>query len=261
MKKVIVPIVLMIVALTTLSFTAGKGVTLRLKPNKDKTYVIEAKSNQTTMMKIQSQTMRMTQALDTRQSFITKEISDNKVVVETKLEAVKMNMSQMGMNLTYDSENPQNNSPMIANEAKEIDKLINQPTLISYDELGHNENPADLDMNQLSSVIIELPEEELNVGSTWTCIKTQEVSDFSFNVNMTYTVTGISKKSVEVSFNGTVDSQEITGSYEGTASISPATGIVMSASLKNNISLTISEQGMTLPTTITGTTSITVVEK
>jgi hypothetical protein len=78
---------------------------------------------------------------------------------------------------------------------------------------------------------------------------------------MTYTVTGISKKNVEVSFNGTVDSQEITGSYEGTASISPATGIVMSASLKNNISLTISEQGMTLPTTITGTTSITVVEK
>jgi predicted DNA binding CopG/RHH family protein len=261
MKRLSLIAIVMVFALTALSFTAGKGVSLRLKPNQNKTYVIESKSNQTTLMKVQSQTMRMSQTIEARQTFITKEVSENKVVVETQLEAIKFNMSQMGMNLTYDSENPQSTSPMLANQASEFDKLINKPTLVSYDELGHNEDPADIDMNQLSNIIIELPEEELNVGSTWTCVKTQDISEYSINVNMTYTVTGISKKSVEVSFVGTVDAQEITGTYEGTASISPVTGLVMSCSVKNNISLTVSEQGMTLPVTVSGTSTITVVEK
>ena len=78
---------------------------------------------------------------------------------------------------------------------------------------------------------------------------------------MTYTVTGINKKEVNVSFTGTIDSDIVSGSYEGTSTISQKTGIVMSSSIKNNISMTISEQGFTIPVTISGTNTVSVEEK
>ena len=56
--------------------------------------------------------------------------------------------------------------------------------------------------------------------------------------------------------NGNV--ADISGTYEGTASIDPQTGIMMSNSQKQNISMTISEQGMNIPMTIVGNTTVEV---
>ena len=214
MKKVIIPIVLLVVALTALSFTAGKGITLRLRPQKGATYEIESKTSQTTVMKIQGQTIRSTQTVDGRQTLNVKEVSDSQNVFETQIKAVKMAVSTMGMTFTYDSDHPESNSPMIADQASEIEKILNKPTTVTYNELGYNANQDDLEMSQLGNVIIELPEEELQVGSQWNYVKTQSVSDFEIKINMTFTVTSISKKSVDVSFAGTIDSKDITGSYE-----------------------------------------------
>ena len=261
MKKVIFPIVLMLVALTTLSFTAGEGITLRLNPQKGKVYVINSKSTQTTVMKVQDQSMRSNQTVEARQTFSAKEVSTNKNVFDTKIEAIKMVVSMMGMNLTYDSDHPENTSPIIADQAGEINKILNKPTTLTYNKLGQNSNPNDLDMSQLSNVIIELPEEEVHVGSQWSYVKSQNISNYDVSVNMTYTVTGISKKSVDVSFTGTINSRDVSGTYSGTASINPQTGIVMSSTIKNDISATILEQDFVIPTTITGTTTISVKEQ
>ena len=261
MKKVIVPLVLMIVALTTLSFTAGKGVTLRLHPTKGQSFVINSKTNQTTTMKIQGHSMSSIQKVETSQSFSAKNVSDNNIMFETQIDAIKMAVTTMGMTLNYDSSNPQNNSPLIADQAREFDAVIKHPTNVTYDELGHTKELDDNDMSQLSNVIIELPKNEINVGSQWTHVKTQEVNESDVNINMTYTVTGISKKNVDVSFTGTIDNKDVTGTYNGTASINAQTGIVMSCSMENNVSATVSEQGMTIPITIKGTTTITVKEQ
>lgn len=261
MKKVIIPIVLMLVALTTLSFTAGKGITLRLNPTKGKTYVIDSKTNQTTTMKIQGHAMNSIQKMDMKQSFSAKEVSNNSITLSTQIDAIKMSVTTMGVTLNYDSENPQNNSPMIANQAQEFDAIIKKPTYVTYDALGHLTEADDNDMSQLSNVIIELPEEELSVGSQWTFLKTQEIGDFDVSVNMIYTVTAISKKSVDVSFTGTIDAKDISGTYNGTASINAQTGIIMTCSLENNVSATVSDQGMEIPLTITGTATISVKEQ
>ena len=261
MKKVLVPIVLLVVALTTLSFTAGKGVTLRLSPTKGQSYVINSKTNQTTTMKIQGRSMSSIQAVESHQTFSTKEVSDNSIIFETQIDAIKMSYTTMGMTFNYDSDNPQNNSPMIADQTQKFDGIIKKPTDVSYDELGRLAVADDNDMSQLSNVIIELPEEELNVGSQWNCVKNQEISDSEVNINMTYTVTNISKKTVEVSFTGTIESQDITGTYSGTATISAQTGIIMSASIENKVSTTVSQQELEIPVTITGTTTINVKEQ
>ena len=251
----------MLVALTTLSFTAGKGITLRLNPTKGKTYVIDSKTNQTTTMKIQGHSMNSIQKVEMKQTFSAKEVSNNSITLSTQIDAIKMAVTTMGMTLNYDSENPQSNSPMIADQAQEFDAIIKKPTDVTYDALGHLTEADDNDMSQLSNVIIELPEEELSVGSQWTFLKTQEIGDFDVSVNMIYTVTAISKKSVDVSFTGTIDAKEISGTYNGTASINAHTGIVMTCTLENSMSATVSEQGMEIPITITGTATISVKEQ
>ena len=140
-----------------------------------------------------------------------------------------------------------------------MEKSLNNPVTVTYDAFGKIVgDDTDLEMNQLSNIILELPEKELTVGSKWTSKKTQSVSDTDFDVNMEYTVTAISKKSVDVSFTGGAESKEITGTYNGTASINPQTGLVMSSTTKSNVSMTINEQGMSMPITVVGTTTVEV---
>ena len=171
-----------------------------------------------------------------------------------------MTMSQMGMKFEYDSEHPEKTSPMLAGQTKEIEEKLHKPTDITYDALGKLVGDStDSSMNQLG-VIIELPESEITVGSTWTTTTTQENSGITFNADITYTVKAISKKSIDLTYTGKVNSNaaEISGTYEGTASIDPQTGIMINNSQKQNLSMTINEQGMSMPMTIVGNITVEV---
>ena len=256
-NKHIAPLLLAFFGLAALSFTTAASIQLRLKPQQDKTYTVSTKSNLMMNMEVQGQTMSQTQNMETLQYFTTKEVTDAQTVVETHVESIKMNMSQMGMKLEYDSEHPEKTSPMLKGQIQELEKSLKKPVTITYDALGKVVSDSiDLAMNQLSTVITELPEEELTVGSKWNQTKKQEVSGIPFTVNMEYTVTAITKKSVDVSFTGNVDSKEVTGSYNGTGSINSQTGLMMTSTTKSNVSMTINEQGLSIPVTMVGTTTM-----
>ena len=81
-----------------------------------------------------------------------------------------------------------------------------------------------------------------------------------FKADMTYTVKAISKKSIDLTYTGKVNGSvaEISGTYEGTASIDPQTGIMTHNSQKQNMSMTINEQGMSIPMTVVGNTTVEV---
>ena len=167
----------------------------------------------------------------------------------------------MGMKLEYDSEHPEKTSPMLAGQTKEMEKTIKKPVSITYDALGNFIIPSDsIDVfeNQMRDVVIPFPENELTVGSKWTAEKTQSISNKEITVSMEYTVTAISKKSVDVSFTGTVEAPDLTGTYNGTASINPQTGLMTNGTTKSNLSMTINEQGLSIPTTIVSTSTIEV---
>lgn len=250
---------LVFVGLATLSFTLATGTTLRLQPKQGQTYTATSKVNAMTMIEVQGQTMNMSQSIEVSQSAIAKEVTKEQSVFETQIETIKMTMSQMGMKLEYDSEHPEKTSPMLAGQTGEFEKSLKKPVTVTYDALGKIVgDDTDLDMNQLSNIIIELPENELTVGSKWTSKKSQTVSNTDFDVNMEYTVTAISKKNVDVSFTGSADSKEVTATYNGTASIDQQTGMVMSSTTKSNVSMTINEQGMSMPITVVGTSTVEV---
>ncbi len=258
----IAPALLVLVALATLSFMAKDGITLRLRPEQGKTYTLTSKANMMMMMEMQGQSMNMSQNMETRQTFTAKETSDTKSTFETQIDAMKMTISQMGMKLEYDSEHPEKASPMLAGQTQEIEKHLKKPASITYNALGYVIDSIELEMSQLGAAIVELPEEEVTVGSTWTFNKKQEVSGTEINSKMTYTVTAISKKSVDVTVSGTVESNansgEMSGTYSGTASIHPQTGLVIQSSTKSNLSMTLNEQGMSIPMTIVGNTTVEV---
>ena len=257
--KRIAPVALVFVALTTLSFMAKISISLRLRPEQGKTLTISSKANMMTMMEVQGQSMSMSQSMETRQLFTAKNVTDTQSDIETQVEAIKMTISQMGMKLEYDSEHPEKTSPMIAGQTKEFEENLNKPVTVTYDALGHLVgDTADLGMNQLSNIIIELPDMILSKGSKWNSTKTQNVNGTEFKVNMEYTVTNLSRKSVDVSFTGNIESTEVTGDYNGTASINPNTGLTTSSTTKSNISMTLNEQGMSIPVTIIGNTTVEV---
>ncbi len=263
MKKTIrkiFPAMLVLVALATLSFTAKDGVTLRLKPQQDKTYTITSKSNTMMMMEVQGQTVNQSQGMEFRQTFTPKNVTDKETLIETQVEAIKMSMSVMGQKLEYDSEQPEKTSPMLADQTQELAASIKQLATVKYDALGNVIDSLDLDMSQLGAVILQFPESEVGVGSKWSFSKEQNVSGTDINVNYTYTVTAITKKSVEVTIAGVVKgiTDDISGSYEGTASINPQTGLVTSSSMKNNISMTLSQQGLSIPVTMIVNTTVEV---
>ena len=261
MKKTLkrfAPVALVFVALATLSFMAKESVMLRLRPQQGKAYTLTSKANMMMMMEVQGQTLNQSQSMETRQSFNAKEVKDTQTTFETQIEAIKMSMSNMGMKFEYDSEHPEKTSPMLAGQTKAFDEAIKKPSTVNYDLMGKVIDSIDLEMSQLGAAIIQLPEKEVSVGSTWTLDKGQSVSGIDVNAKMTYTVTSISKKSVDVSFTGTVESTEVTGSYNGTANIDPKTGLITASTTKSNLSMTINEQGMSIPVTIVGTTTVEV---
>ena len=240
-----------------MSFMAKDSVKIRLKPQQGKTYTVTSKANMTTSMKVQGQTMNMSQVMETRQTFTPTEVSDDQSVIETQIEAIKMTLSQMGMKFEYDSEHPENTSPMIAGQTKEIEKSLKTTTTITYDALGQIVGDGDL-TNPLRDVILQLPEEELSVGSKWSSNKSQTVSDVEVIANMEYTVTAINKKSIEVSFTGNVEASLVSGSYEGTGTIDPKTGILVSSTTNTSISMTVDAEDISIPMDMEATTTVTV---
>ena len=260
MKKVqkhLTPMLLVLMGLALLSFMAKDSVTLRLHPVQGKTYTISTKATTMNLMEVQGQTINSTQTMETTQTFTVKETNDTQTVVDTKIDNMKMSVSQMGMKFEYDSDHPEKTSPMIAEQTKELSKTIKKLSTITYDAMG---NVIGEEENPLGGAIVKLPEEPISVGRTWTIDKTASVSDMDINTKMTYTVTSISKKGVELSIKGNVESNTdgVSGTYTGTATINSLTGMVMTSSTKSNLSMTISEQGLTIPVTMVGNTTVTV---
>jgi len=257
-KRNIAFILLALFGLAATSFMAATGVTLRLQPKQGTTYTVNIKANMMTMMEVQGQTMNMGQNMETRQTFTATKVTENQSTFEAQIEAIKMTLSQMGMSFTYDSEHPENTSPMLADQTKQIEQELKKIYTITYDALGIQQiDTVESTANQLESIIIELPENEVKVGSTWTSTKSMASSGIDFNVDITYTVTAISKKSVDLTYTGSINSEsdEVSGTYNGTASISTETGLITKNTQKQNISMNITQQGMSIPMTVVGTTT------
>ncbi len=255
MKKHITIILSAIIALTLVSFMANDSILLRFKPQVGKTMTCQMKSTQIMKMNVQGQSVNNNQTIESKIEMTATELTADSIFCNAKMKSMKMTQNAMGMTLTYDSEHPENNSPMLAMATKQFQEAIDKEMEIVFDPLGNILRTASDNIPSISAVY---PEEPVSVGSQWTSDNTQNISGTEMALTTTYTVTKITKKETTVSIEGVIKSDLASGSNTGSMVIDNATGLAKNSTIKTNMDLTISEQGLSIPTTITGTTTITI---
>lgn len=263
MKTKSIPLIfalIVVIGAVFMSF-AGKGdVSLRLHLEKGKTYSYKTKTTQVMTMDLQGQFMSTTQNIEMKNTISVLDIVDGQFLTELKMDNIKFNQTVMGMTMNYDSEHPENTSPMLQGQVKQFEDQMKQPHSVTFDARGNITNKEAVSSQDAASFITALPEEAVHVGSTWTQDASIDVSGISSSNHATYTVTKISKKEVHADFTSTVTATgnaELNGTNSGTVVFDIATGMAKSHTFKSDISLTINEQGMSIPASLKGTTTIT----
>lgn len=258
--KIALPILLVFMGFIAMSFTTGNdSVILRLNVKKGQSFTMNGKINQLMTINAQGMNMSVPQTIEMRQSVNIEDVDNDQITTSSSIDAFKLTMTQMGMKLTYDSEHPENNSPMLASATGEIDKIIGKKFTTSYSNRGEllQSEEINASINYQTGIIIQLPEEAIQVGSQWTQDTTMNVNNIDVKTVNTYTVSEISKKNITLSMTskGVIDSEtmamDMNMSGEGTVIISRTTGLVTKTTSKTNCSMTIEEQGMKMPMTMT----------
>ena len=265
--KTAFPILLVFIGFITMSFTNNNdSVVLRINVKKGQSFTVKGKINQLMTINAQGMNMSVPQTIEMRQSISIDEVNDGQFTTSSAIEACKVTLTQMGTKLTYDSEHPENNSPMLAGQTDELDKNIGKKFTTIYNNRGELLQSEEItsNFNYQTGVIIPFPEEPVHVGSQWTQDTTMSINNIDMKAVNTYTVSEITKKTVTLTQTTTMkgDSKsmamDMSMSAEGTIIIDRATGIVTKTSCKMNCSMTIEEQGMKIPMTMSMTTESTV---
>lgn len=255
MKKHITTLLLAVLGLTLVSFMTNDSIVLRFKPQVGKTMTYSTKSTQIMTMNVQGQSMNTTQTLESKMQMTAKEVTADSIFCEMVTKSMKLTQSTMGMTLTFDSEHPENTSPMLAGATKAYQDLIDKKMQIVVDPLGKT---IKSDSDNLQSLNTTFPEKAISEGSQWTNNHTQTISDVEVNVTTTYTVAKITKKETTLNLESTLKSSVVNGTDSGSMVIDNATGIAKSSTVKTNLNMTIEQQGISIPMTISGTTTTTI---
>lgn len=255
MKKHITIILSAIVALTMVSFMANDSVLLRLKPQVGKTMTINMKSSQIMTMNVQGQSIANSQTIESKTEMTATNITADSIFCTAKMKSMKMTQSAMGMTMTYDTEHPEDANPMLAGAMKPFQDAINKELQVVFDPLSKT---MKMPSENIPNISATYPVEAVSVGSQWTADNTQNIAGTDIVMTATYTVTKITKKETTVNVESVIKSDIASGTNSGSMVIDNATGLTKTSTIKTNMSLTISEQGLSIPTTVTATTTLNI---
>lgn len=255
MKKHITIILSAIVALTMVSFMANDSVLLRLKPQVGKTMTINMKSSQIMTMNVQGQSIANSQTIESKTEMTATNITADSIFCTAKMKSMKMTQSAMGMTMTYDTEHPEDANPMLAGAMKPFQDAIDKELQVVFDPLSKT---MKMPSENIPNISATYPVEAVSVGSQWTADNTQNIAGTDIVMTATYTVTKITKRETTVNVESVIKSDIASGTNSGSMVIDNATGLTKTSTIKTNMSLTISEQGLSIPTTVTATTTLNI---
>lgn len=250
---------LCIASLTIMSFDKGDGgVKLRFNPEPGKSYTVKVISNTQSVINAQGNSITSSTGLIMTTSMRLIDVQDANYNTEWNMSNIKFSQTSMGMTFAYDSEHPEDASPLLSEVVKKYDNILNKPYSITYDSFGRNISQDDKTGTELSGNICILPEASLNVGSVWTESETKSFNDIECSIETSYTVTKITRKEVVATLHSVMSGKQMSGTSDGTATFDINTGLESSSTVTSKIQMTISEQGMTLPISLTETRKTTI---
>lgn len=276
MKKIIL-LTAVAFAFCSMGFAQNK-TSLKLKEGQK--YVIENKINSQTTTEVQGQAMENLSDIQSTYSIVVKEVGGDSIDLTNTVTGMKMTMTQMGQEMTFDSDKPEDLDGPIGSSLK---GLINNPKDVTISKSGEiavtKEDSADEATNMIAKQLgdfdasgygatmafMTLPE-NLNEGTTWTDKSEKEGTSRS----TTYTVKSLSGDLATLSVSGTSSTEmkmeqqgmemtvKGTGKVTGEQVVNTKTGVIQSNTSTVDSEGTVEAMGQEFPTNtkLTSTTTV-----
>ncbi len=256
-----------VVVISSVAF-AQNNSSLKLK--KGQKYVVENKITTTSNTEMQGQSMEANADVSSTYSIEVKDLVDNNFNLTNTITGIKMKMSQMGQEMSYDSDKKEDSAGPIGSSLKDF---INQPKNIVIDKSGKivpqktdkKDDETNMVMKQLgnfegtgygASMAFESLPKEIKVGTTWSNKTDQD----GIAKTTKYTVTAINGNIATISLAGTISSDtkmenqgmeittKTTGKFTGEEKVDISTGVIQSNNTTIDASGIIGVMGQELPT-------------
>ena len=280
MKKIALFIV---VAMGISSATfAQKNNSINLR--KGQKYLVENRISTKSSTEMQGQAMESAADVNSTYNIEVKDIVSNNYSLSNTVTTVKMNMTQMGQEMNFDSEKKEDLDGPIGSSLKDY---INHPKNIVIDKSGNvipqkndgkNDSVTDaanMITKQLGNfdatgygaeMAFEALPEKIKAGNTWT----SKVDNEGISKTTNYSVTAINGNIATVATSGTIASDtkmdmqgmeittKTTGKFSGEEKVDIKTGVIQSNTTTTDASGIVGVMGQELPTssTITSTTTV-----
>ena len=255
-----------------MNILAQKSVTLKYDVKAGDKYEYKLEIDQDIVFDAGGQTMALDQLMNFRMTSNIDEKTGNEYIISTTVDAIKMTQSIFGMQITYDSEDPNSmQNPMAAKIGEEMNNIIGSDYTMTMDEKGHvtNVDASDVSNDELINNISSgsnfaiYKEGSVSVGETWDGDVTP-LDNSDMKVAMKYTLLKVSSKEALLGLNGTItansiDDQEMkmNGTMTGEMTVDVNTGWLIESVLNQEIELDIEQNGQKFPATISGTVTTT----
>jgi hypothetical protein len=278
MKKT-TSIIIGIFCITTGLF-AQNNSSLNLK--KGQKYLVENKVSTKSSTEMQGQQMEANADVTSTYSIEVKDLVDNNYSLTNTVTGVKMNMTQMGQEMNFDSEKKEDIDGPIGSALKEY---LNQPKKVVMDKSGKLIPQKTDDTTQETNMVAKqlgnfeatgygadmafesLPQ-NVKVGSTWTSKTDNEgisksttfiVKEVNGNI-ATIALTGNMASDTKMENQGMEITTKTTGKFSGEEKVDITTGVIQTNTSTVDASGIIGVMGQELPTSskITSTTTVKV---
>jgi len=221
------------VLLLTMSIVtvAQESTLLRVNYNKGEKYIMTMDMKQD--MAAMNMLMRMDMSIDI------KDVEGDVYNTEMKIERISMDMSQGGMNMSYDSDKSDDELDTMGKQMQmQFAPMLEMVIFAKTNNLGEvletriepNIPNADQFTNQAGSVVY--PENEVKVGDTWSFEKDSK----GMKMDFVYTVKSITKDKVFLDVAGKI-SVLAEGTIIGNMEIDRAKGIPLKSSIEMDMSI------------------------
>ncbi len=242
---------------------AQKSIQLSYKLESGQQHELLIHTQQNIQMEMMGQEMEIVQDISTFQDVVVKEVDgDGNHTLQYTYTRIKLDQSAMGMDISFDSDTAEDDAnPIVQQIAASMKQVIGKTIQITIDKLGNQlgNNISEVMTGETSvqgaetGMMTIFPEKKIKKGDTWEVDNPVEVNS-DIVIRNTYTLNEIKDNQAHISFTGVVSGSKISGTdakvegaVEGTAVVDIATGWTQSASIQQNMTMVMEEQGVTMP--------------
>lgn len=277
LKKIAMVTALLMLPLFLTSILAQKKISLSYKLEQGQSFNIITEIDQDIVFEANGQTMALDQKMIFKSSSLIEKSEADSITIRTTIDAVRMEQSIFGMEITYDSEDTNTmNDPMAVEVGKAMDKILgaSMATIIGKNgeihkyDLGGFANNSEMANNLTSgNSYTVFPERKISVGDSWEAdITPMKNSDMKSHTK--YTLKKITRKTVTIELLTMITANNIDdkdmkmqGEIVGEIIIDRNTGWTAESEMDMELEMELDQNGMKFPATISGNIIVTSNEK